>query len=63
MRPARFHSWNLTPKEASAIQTTLRDKVEICSLPEKIRLIAGAGIAFDTGSNLVYAVVMVLRFP
>ena len=63
MRPARFHSWNLTPKEASAIQTTLRDKVEICSLPEKIRLIAGAGIAFDAGSNLVYAVVMVLRFP
>jgi len=63
MMPARFHSWNVTPQEASAIQSTLSDKVETCPLPGKIQLVAGADVSFDTGSNMVYAAVTVLRFP
>ena len=63
MRPARFHSWNLTPREAAAIQDTLRDKVKTCPLPKRIQLIAGADVSFDTESNLVHAAVTVLRFP
>jgi len=63
MRPARFHSWNLTPREAVAIQDSLRDKVKTCPLPKRMQLIAGADVSFDIGSDLVHAAVTVLSFP
>jgi len=61
MKPIRFHSWNVTPEEATAIQLNLRDKVECCPLPNVIRLIGGTSIQIDPNSNQVHAAVVVVR--
>ena len=63
MKPIRFHSWNVSPKEASAIQLNLRDKVVIQPLPEEIHLVAGTSVVHDPNTNTIHSALVVLRFP
>lgn len=63
MKPVRFHSWNVSPDEASAIQLNLRDKVAPQPLPEDIHLVGGTSISHDPNTNTVHAALVVLRFP
>ena len=63
MKPIRFHSWNVSPNEASAIQLNLRDKVVIQPLPEEIHLVAGTSVVHDPNTNTIHAALVVLRFP
>ena len=63
MKPVRFHSWNVSPDEASAIQTNLRDKVEVQPLPGDINLIAGTSVTIDPNNDTIHAALVVLRFP
>ena len=63
MKPARFHSWNVTPDEASAIQLNLREKIEIKPLSKSVHLVAGTGVVFEPNSETIHAAVVVLRFP
>ena len=63
MKPVRFHSWNVSPDEASAIQTNLRDKVEVQPLPGDIHLIAGTSVTIDPNNDTIHAALVVLRFP
>ena len=63
MKPIRFHSWNVSPDEASAIQLNLRDKVVIKPLLDDIRLVAGTSIIIDPGAETMHAALVVLRFP
>jgi deoxyribonuclease V len=58
-----LHSWDVSPDEAIKIQNQLRNLVKVEKLVGEIRYIAGADISFDKGSNVVYAVVLVLKFP
>jgi len=58
-----LHSWDITPDEAIKIQNELRHLVRVENLSGKINYIAGADISFDKGSNIVYAGVVVLKFP
>lgn len=58
-----LHSWDVTPDEAIKIQNELRHLVRVENLSGKINYIAGADISFDKGSNIVYAGVVVLKFP
>ena len=63
MKPARFHAWNVTPDEASAIQLNLREKIEIKPLSKSVHLVAGTGVVFEPNSETIHAAVVVLRFP
>jgi deoxyribonuclease V len=58
-----LHSWDVTPDEAIKIQSKLRDLVKVENLKTKINYIAGADVSFDKGSNVVYAGIVVLKFP
>jgi deoxyribonuclease V len=60
----RVHDWNVTPREAEALQNRLRAEVRVAPLDlEAIRTVAGADISFDRGSDTVFAGFVVLRLP
>lgn len=61
--PVNLHPWNVSPTEAVRIQQDLRTKVRERRLERPIEYIAGADISFDKGSNVIYAGVVVLKFP
>ncbi|MCS7230215.1 MAG: endonuclease V [Candidatus Kryptonium sp.] len=58
-----LHPWDVSIEDAIKIQNQLRGLVKIEQLSEKIRYIAGADISFDKGSNIVYAGIVILKFP
>lgn len=58
-----MHDWDLTPKEAIALQNRLRDRVRLQPLKRKIRTIAGADISFNRFSDRIYAGIVVLSLP
>lgn len=56
--------WNVTPAEAREIQASLQEKVKIEPLDvESIRLVAGADLSYDKGSDTVFAGFVVLQLP
>jgi deoxyribonuclease V len=59
-----LHSWDVSPAEAIQIQQRLRSAVilEPCEV-NRIKLVAGADVSFDKGSDTVYAAVVVLELP
>lgn len=63
MKPSRIHSWNITPKEAEAVQINLRQKVSLVPYCEKFTTLAGTGVVFDPPKNMVRASVIVLSYP
>src|SRR4051812_12699023 len=58
-----LHSWNLSPTEAVALQNELRDQIVLQPLNFDPKLVAGADLSFDIGSDTVYAGIVVLSFP
>ena len=63
MRPRLEHRWNLTPKQAIALQRELSRRVVRNDDFTKIRRVAGADIALDKATNTGYAGVIVYSFP
>ena len=61
--PPPRHPWNVTPREAIAIQKDLRRRVVTEGSLRGARLVAGADIAWDPASGVGYAGVIVFRFP
>lgn len=61
--PKQLHPWDVTPKEAVAIQQQLRSNIVSEKISKPIRTIAGCDISFDKGSDVVYAGVVVLKLP
>ncbi|MDH4129379.1 MAG: endonuclease V, partial [Spirochaetota bacterium] len=57
------HKWDVTPKEAVAIQRELQKYIIIKRLDKEINTIAGADISFNKKSNEVYAGIVVLKYP
>jgi len=59
-----LHSWKVTPKEAIEIQQRLRSAVilEPCDLSQ-VKLVAGADVSYDKGSDKIFAAVVVLELP
>jgi deoxyribonuclease V len=63
------HGWDVTPKEAAALQLELRDKLLRRRAFTRIRTVAGADMAVNTtgsrgkGRGLGYAGVIVYSFP
>jgi deoxyribonuclease V len=55
--------WNVTPDEAVELQEELRTKVRIEPLVQLVDLVAGCDIAYEKGSTVAYAGIVVLRLP
>jgi len=60
-----LHPWEVTCREAVAIQQTLREKLilEDLDLPDPIRFIAGADISYSRGDDRFFGAVVVLSYP
>lgn len=58
-----LHPWDVTPKAAVGIQNNLRNRIQLRDSFKKIRVIAGADVAFDKSSNQGYGGVIVYSFP
>jgi deoxyribonuclease V len=54
---------HLTPDEAIAYQEELRDKISIHELKKTILTVAGADISFNRDSELLYAGIVVFKYP
>lgn len=57
------HSWDVSPSEAVALQKQLQAQVEICALEKTPQTIAGADISFNRFSDVVFAGIVVMKFP
>ncbi len=65
MKTEHLHDWNVSYGRAREIQNELREKLILHNedVPDKIKTIAGADISYSKGSNLFFAVVVILDFP
>jgi deoxyribonuclease V len=61
MKIAKLHSWNLTPKDAVALQRELAGRIDVGRPLKKCELIAGADCSYNRFSSVLYAAVVVLR--
>jgi deoxyribonuclease V len=61
MKIPHLHSWDLTPKQAIALQTELAGRIDMRPPLKKCELIAGADCSYNRFSPTLYAAVVVLR--
>lgn len=58
------HRWNVSPRRAARIQAELRDRLLLRVVRRRApRLVAGADVSYEPGTDLFHAAVVVLRFP
>ncbi|HXG53194.1 MAG TPA: deoxyribonuclease V [candidate division Zixibacteria bacterium] len=62
-RPRQLHPWDVTPKEAVAIQQRLRSKVIVEKLDRPVRYVAGCDLSAARHSDVAYAGIVVLELP
>lgn len=58
-----YHAWTVSPQEAVRIQKTLVTQIRLTPLPSTLRLVAGADLSYDKGSEQFYAGVVVVQLP
>jgi deoxyribonuclease V len=65
MKTRDLHRWDVTYREAVAIQEELCGRVILRDnrLPDPLRTVAGADISYDRGSDLFFAVVAMMSYP
>jgi deoxyribonuclease V len=63
MRFESRHAWEVTPKEAIAIQQTLRGEVVREDEVREVQYVAGVDVGFEEGFTITRAAVAILRFP
>ena len=63
MSTAALHRWNLTPKEAMALQSELREHVVRVDRLGEVRRVAGIDVGFEDDERTARAAVAVLTFP
>lgn len=63
MKLQHSHSWEVTPKEAIAIQQELRQWVVCQGAPTDVRTVAGIDVGFPSGRGVTRAAIAVLRYP
>jgi deoxyribonuclease V len=59
----KLHGWDLTPKQAIALQARLRDRVDRADRIGTVRRIAGVDVGFEREGDVTRAAVAVLAFP
>jgi deoxyribonuclease V len=63
MKISQPHRWDLSPKEAIALQQRLREQVELRDRIGSVRHVAGVDVGFEDGNRITRAAVAVLAFP
>ena len=63
MKVRSLHGWDLTPREAIALQTELRGRVERKDRIGAVRRIAGVDVGFEQDGRVTRAAVAVLEYP
>ncbi|HYC83171.1 MAG TPA: deoxyribonuclease V [Candidatus Paceibacterota bacterium] len=63
MKKSPHHKWDLSPREAIALQKQLRQEIKLETLAHVPRRIAGADVSSNRFSNTLYAGIIVLSFP
>jgi deoxyribonuclease V len=65
MKIKNLHGWDVSCKKAINIQHILREKLILYDdgIPGKIGTVAGADISYSKGSDLFFAVVVLLEYP
>jgi deoxyribonuclease V len=63
MEARRVHGWDLTPKDAIALQTALRGRVVREDRIGVVRRIAGVDVGFEQDGRVTRAAVAVLEYP
>lgn len=68
MRLQQLHGWDLSPKEAIALQKELAPRVVSTGGPEKVRFVAGADVAFPGrtrgwAGGVARAAVVLMSYP
>ncbi len=64
LKVAQLHPWQVSPKEAAAIQLELQEELSIGPLPvDSVSSVGAADVSFAKGSDIVYATVVILSFP
>lgn len=63
MRYLRLHSWKVAPSQAAKIQIRLRERFEGEDRVGRVKLVAGADVAFDLPRKRAIAGVVVFEFP
>ncbi|HET9042684.1 MAG TPA: deoxyribonuclease V [Burkholderiales bacterium] len=63
MKARSLHGWDLTPREAIALQTELRGHVERKDRIGAVRRIAGVDVGFEQDGRVTRAAVAVLEYP
>ena len=63
MRIYLEHPWDLSPKEAIALQSQLRERVVIGDDLDRVRRVAGVDVGFESGGKVTRAAVAILSFP
>ncbi len=58
-----LHDWNLSPKEAVALQRDLRQQIQLTLLEKPVSLVAGADLSFNRFEETVYAGIVVVALP
>ncbi len=58
-----LHDWNLSPRDAIALQNDLRGRVRLQTPPRRLRTVAGADISFNKHDETIYAGIVVLSLP
>jgi len=61
MQPSQYE--HLTPAQAIAYQHELRRQIQIKSLDKPIKIIAGSDISFNKNSEIVYAGIVLFKYP
>jgi deoxyribonuclease V len=61
MQPADYEK--LTAEQAIALQQQLRQQIKLQPLEKPVRIIAGSDISFNKYSEVVYAGIVLLRYP
>ena len=57
------HRWPRSVSAAVALQRTLRSRVVTRGAPRRVGLVAGADLSYDPRRNLLFAAVLVFRYP
>lgn len=61
IHPSQYEG--LSPKDAVALQQQLRSEIVLEPLPGPVRIIGGADISFNKYSEVIYAGIVLLRWP
>ncbi len=61
MKIRSLHSWNLTYRDAADLQARLAPRIIRKGGPARLRTVAGADVSYDKGSDLFFAVVLLLE--